>query len=413
MTRSAPGPVAYLTGEYPRATDTFILREVAGLRAAGETIATCSIRRTDPSHHVGDEQRAEAARTFAVLEAAKSPLKLLEGHLRLLVGAPARYLSTLVLALRVAPPGLKGLVYQLIYFAEAGVLARHLSAVDARRLHNHFGDSSCTVAMLAATLADLPFSVTIHGPGEFFAAEKWRLDEKFARADFVACISHFCRSQCMLFCDPKHWDKLRIVHCGVDPALYDRPRETDPGAPRLLFVGRLAAVKGVRVLFDAFRRLRETRPTAVLTLVGDGPDRAALEQEARSAGLGEAVVFAGYQTQTQVAEHLARSDVFVLPSFAEGLPVVLMEALASRTPAVATRIAGVAELIADGKTGVLVPPGDVESLTAALDRLLSDPDARTRLGEAGRARVVEGFDSSRESARLADLLAGRPVENAR
>ena len=403
MTQHMQGPVAYLTGEYPRATDTFIQREVAALRAHGLTVETCSIRRTGAEHHVGEEQRAEAARTFHVLEQTGKPLRSLKAHLAAL-RAPGRYLRALRLAWKTAPGGIKGHIYNLIYFAEAVVLADHMRRRGVVHLHNHIAKSSCTVAMLASAVSGIPYSFTLHGPDIFFEPYHWRLDEKIARASFVACISHFCRSQAMIFSAPAHWDRLHIVHCGVDPALYDRPRDA-PGK-RLLFVGRLAAVKGVPVLFKTLRDVAPDHPGLHLTLIGDGPERRALEDQARIMGLSGMVTFAGYKGQAEVAQALRETDILVLPSFAEGLPVVLMEALAARVTVLTTRIAGVGELVEDGISGRLVAPGDPVALTDALRALLdATPEARANMGEAGRARVVAEFDSVTEAGKLAALIA--------
>lgn len=405
------GPVAYLTGEYPRATDTFIQREVAALRGCGLTIKTCSIRRTGAEHHVGEEQRTEAARTFHVLEATARPLTSLRAHGAALLRDPVRYFRALGLAWRTSPAGVKGHLYNLIYFAEAVVLARYMLANGVVHLHNHIAKSSCTVAMLASTVSGIPYSFTLHGPDIFFEPYHWRLDEKVARAAFVACISHFCRSQAMIFSDQAHWSRLHIVHCGVDPALYDAPRRL-PGQ-QLLFVGRLAAVKGVPVLLRALRSVAADHPQLRLTLIGDGPERAALESEARALGLSDVVAFVGYKAQAEVAKALQDTDIFVLPSFAEGLPVVLMEALAARVVVLTTRIAGVGELVEDRVSGRLVAPGDPEALAQALRELLdASPEARQAMGEAGRARVVAEFHSVTEAGKLARLIAttagGRP-----
>lgn len=403
MMQHVQGPVAYLTGEYPRATDTFIQREVAALRAHGLTVETCSIRRTGVEHHVGEEQRAEASRTFHVLEATGKPLASLRAHLAAL-RAPGRYLRALRLAWKTAPGGIKGHIYNLIYFAEAVVLADHMRRLGVVHLHNHIAKSSCTVAMLASAVSGIPYSFTLHGPDIFFEPYHWRLDEKIARAAFVACISHFCRSQAMIFSAPAHWDRLHIVHCGVDPALYDTPRTAC--GKRLLFVGRLAAVKGVPVLFHALRDLGPDHPDLHLTLIGDGPERRALEDQARVMGLSGMVDFAGYKGQAEVAQALRETDFLVLPSFAEGLPVVLMEALAARVPVLTTRIAGVGELVEDGISGRLVAPGDPVALTAALRALLdATPEDRAAMGAAGRARVRAEFDSVTEAGKLAALIA--------
>lgn len=393
--------LAYLTGEYPRASDTFIQREVAHLRALGHEVLTCSIRTTGAEHLVGPEQREEHRRTFKVLDAMRNPATVIAAHLRWMK-RPGRYLGALALAWRSAPKGVKGRLYNLIYFIEAGVLAARLADEGVTHLHNHIAKASCTVAMLAGTLSGIRWSFTIHGPDIFFEPYHWRIDEKAARAAFVACISHFCRSQLMCFADAPHWEKLHIVHCGVDPSRY-APKPGRIGL-RALFVGRLAGVKGVPILIEAMARLADRHPDLVLRLVGDGPDRAALEAEVTRRGLQDRVAFLGYRSQAEVATELAQADVFVLPSFAEGVPVVLMEAMAAQVPVLTTRIAGVPELVVDGVSGRLVPPSDVAAFTAALDDLLSDPDNRATLGAAGRLKVQQEYDAGREARWLSELI---------
>lgn len=403
------GPIAYLTGEYPRATDTFIQREVAALRAQGLEVHTATIRATDPAHHVGPEQRAEADATFPVLRMAKNPFRLFRAHLSCLLHNPGGWVRAMGLARRTCAPGLKAALWQVFYFLEAGVLAQHLRNRDVVHLHNHFADSSCTVAMLSAEMADLPFSLTLHGPGIFFEPIRWRIDEKIARAAFVACISHFCRSQAMLFSEPTHWSKLRIVHCGVDPDKYGQKTGQDARRSyhrRLLFIGRLAAVKGVPLLLEAAVQLHERFPDLELHVVGDGPDRAALAAQSDTVGLTGVVTFHGYCSQDEVADLLAETDILVLPSFAEGIPVTLMEAMAARLPVVATQVGGVSELVETDRSGFVCPPGDVDTLTARIATLLEDPDLCAELGEAGRKKVVADFASDAEALWLAQLIKG-------
>jgi len=403
--------IAYHTGEYPRATDTFIQREVAALRKLGVTVETFTVRRTGREHLVGQDQRDEAERTFVVQEAARNPLRLIGSHAGAFVRSPARYARAAAQAWRIGWPGLSGRLLSLAYFAEAGELAAELRRRGIRHVHNHFANSSCSVATLASTMGGIGLSFTMHGPAIFFEPAKWRIDAKIAQARFVACISHFCRSQAMIYADPVTWPKLHVVHCGVEPDRY-RPRtHTDP--PRqVLFVGRLAAVKGLPMLLDAWAALADEFPDTTLKLVGDGPDRAMLERRVRDRGLADRVVFTGYQSQAQVGAHLAETDLFVMASFAEGVPVVLMEALAAGVPAVATRIAGVGELVEDGVSGLLVPPGDGASLAEAMRTLLSDASMRQRFGAAGRARVEAEFDVSREAAKLRGLFAAARGEAA-
>jgi len=397
--------IAYLTGQYPRATDTFIQREVAALRALGLEVTTCSIRRTGAQHLVGEEQRTEAKATFHVLSATLNLWTLTHAKLSAL-RHPARFLRALSLAWTTAPKGLRGRLYNLVYFSEALVLAHHLRRENITHLHNHIAKSSCTVAMLASALSGIPYSFTLHGPDIFYAPEHWRLDAKIARARFVVCISNFARAQAMLFSDQAHWDKLKIIHCGVDPDRYDTSGPRDGN--HLLFVGRLAAVKGVPLLLEALAQARQNLPDLRLTLVGDGPDRTALMAQTRAMNLGDAVDFAGYRSQSEVAALLAYSDCLVLPSFAEGVPVVLMEAMAARLPVIASRVGGTAELVEDGVSGHLIAPGDAGALHNAILAVMTGPD-RAAMGQAGRARVAAEFDINAEAARLARLFQSGPA----
>ncbi len=396
-----PLRIAYLTGEYPRATDTFIQREVAELRKQGFEVETTSIRRTGVEHLVGSEQKEEAARTFYVLRAATNPLTSLRAHLRAL-RKPGTYFRALRLAWQTSPGGIRATLYQLFYFAEAVVLAAYLQDKCVRHLHNHIAKASCTVAMLCHEISGIPYSFTLHGPDIFFEPIRWRLDEKIARASFTACISDFCRSQGMSFAHCDHWDRMHVVHCGIEPGRY--AEVGDRAGNRLLFVGRLAAVKGLPVLFEALKAVIAQRPDTYLTLIGDGPDRAMLEVEARAMDLSDHVTFAGYKSQSEVAEVLQQVDALVLPSFAEGVPVVLMEAMAAGLPVVATQIAGIPELVEQGESGILVPPGDEKALEAAILRVLSDPSQAADMGARGRVKVARDFNIKAEAGWLGQLI---------
>jgi glycosyltransferase involved in cell wall biosynthesis len=416
--------IAYLTGQYPEVSLTFILREVEALRRLGAEVRTCSIRRTPPEQHPGPAEREAARTTFAVLPAMRSPARLLGAQARL-IRRPRAYLAALALAWATRPAGLKAAAYQGIFFLEATVLADHLEREGIGHLHNHFVFGSATVAMLASRLTGIPYSFTLHGPADLFDPYRWRIDEKIARAAFVATISNYARAQAMFFSDPAHWDRIRIVHCGVSPGRYEAadaspglPPALPPGLPprregelRLIFVGRLAPVKGLRVALDAVARLRAELPGLHLMLVGDGPDRATLE--ALAAPLGEAVTFTGYLSQDAVARAMREADICLLPSFAEGVPVVLMEAFASGRPVIATQVAGVGELVEEGASGRLVPPGDAAALAEAIRDLAADPERRRAMGAHGRARVAAEFDIDVEAARLARLFAHGPGEALR
>lgn len=404
--------IAYLTGTYPRATDTFIQREVAGLRSHAVDTHTFAVRCPDDKHIVGPEQASEREKTFYILPA--NVVSLLQAHVSLLLKSPKRYLGAIALALKTRQPDLKGLLYQLFYFVEAGVLAHQIQKKDIDHLHNHFGNTSCSVAMLASALGGFTYSFTLHGPAIFFEPKRWRIDEKIKRASFVSCISNYCRSQAMVFAPYACWDKFHIIHCGVTPSQFSQKVHQGQGN-RLLFVGRLAAVKGLPMLLESLSNLKATMPNISLTVVGDGPDRTLLESLTAELGLQKHVTFVGYKSQAEVRQYLQETDVFTLPSFAEGVPVVLMEAMMSGVPVVATQIAGVSELVEDGVSGFLVPPSDVKGLGDRIETLLADGALRQRMGAQGAVKVREQFDIEQESKKLATLMgviAEQPTEDA-
>ena len=408
MAMSSFAPIAYLVSEYPALSHTFIQREIAGIRATGQEVLTASLRRTSGHHIAGEVEAEEARATFYVIENGRRPTVLLAA-LGAALTRPSRLGRAVALAWRARAPGAKATLWQVFYLVEAMILARHLTSRGVRHLHCHFENAGCSVAMLTAEISGIPFSFTLHGPSIFFEPHLQRLDEKIARARFVACISDFARSQGMIFADPAHWEKMTIVHCGVEPNRYGKAycygEECVPKDRHLVFVGRLAAVKGVALLLQAVAALARTHPVIRLTLVGDGPERTRLEALSRNLGIETHVTFAGAKTQAQVADILSTASLFVLPSFAEGVPVVLMEAMASRLPVVTTRIAGIPELVEDGVSGRLVPPGNYVALVTAIEAVLADPAGARAMGVAGRAKVEEAFDIAQEATKIARLFA--------
>jgi colanic acid/amylovoran biosynthesis glycosyltransferase len=384
-----------MTGQYPRVTDTFIQREIAALRELGHFIQTFSVRRP-PAAESSSAELAETQRTTIYL---LPPRGLVRAHVAQFLSSPRKYFSAIASAYKTCPPGIAGLIRQGAYFGEAAILARFMSKHALSHLHNHFADSSCSVAALAAEMAGFTFSFTIHGPAEFLETNHWWIGEKVRRALFVNCISYFCRSQTMMLSDPDCWEKLRVVHCGVDSRMFDIKRH-EGRAQRLLFVGRLVPAKGVPVLLETIAKIDDT----ILDIAGDGPQREFLEARAAALGVSNRVRFLGYQSQQRVRELLGQADVFVMASFAEGLPVVLMEAMAAGVPVVATRIAGIPELVEDGKNGFLVPAGDPAAAATAVRRLLEDAELRNRFAIAGQAKVEREFNLNTEASWLAKIL---------
>ncbi|WP_395397408.1 glycosyltransferase [Novosphingobium sp. BL-8A] len=395
----APRRVAYLTNVYPKVSHSFIRTEIAALERQGFAVSRFTVRRSDQPLP-GAEDRAEAERTFGLLDNATG-----------LAGAVAACFATrpraswraLRLALRVAGAGnrLRGAAY----FAEAALLARRLEREGTRHLHVHFGTNPATVARLVARLAPVTYSFTVHGPDEFDAPLALDLPGKIAEAAFVAAVSSFGRGQLMRWSDPAHWSRIQVVRCAPDAAFLaeDACAGAAPEVPRFLCVARLSAQKGLPLLIEAVGHLARKRQI-VLDVIGDGEDRAAIERQIDRLGLGGSVRLRGWAGPDTIREALKDARAFVLPSFAEGLPVVLMEAMALRRPVIATAIAGIPELV-DDRVGWLIPSGSVEAIVEALDAACqASPETLRAMGALGRRRVLASHDPDRCAAGLAELL---------
>jgi glycosyltransferase involved in cell wall biosynthesis len=398
--------IAYFTSIYPRATDTFIQREVAGLREQGHEVLTISTNKPGREHLISPEVENIFDETYYLLPF--NFLLLIWLNLRGALFNTKRYFNAWKIALKSARPGLKGFVYQLFYFQESLLLLDILNKHHIEHVHNHFGDSSGTITMLASLQSSVTYSITIHGPHIFFEPTIWALDLKLKYSKFIACISHYCKSQVMLFSNAADWHKLKIVHCGID---FNHYQSVQVGAPsptaplKLIYVGRLAPEKGVGVLIDSLIMLKEDSVHFELTLVGDGPERASLESLVKQHGLQDSILFHGFANQSVVRNKLLESDIFVLPSFAEGVPVSFMEAMASGIPVVGTNVGGVSELIEHGVTGLIVPPADEEALKKAISRYVTEPDLRTRIKLAARAYVEREFNLEKELLKLSRYIS--------
>ncbi|MDJ0730127.1 MAG: glycosyltransferase [Crocosphaera sp.] len=393
--------IAYLTGEYPRATDTFIQREVAILRKQGIEVDTFSIRRTGDEHIVGPEQKFERENTYYVLP--PNPWNLLISQLILLLRTPHLYLKGLMVAWQTKQPGIKGTLYQLFYFLEAGIVARQMKRRNIEHLHNHFANPSGNVTLIASMLGGFSCSFSLHGPAIFFEPKLWHLDRKIKEALFISCISYYCRSQAMVFAPMEYWDKMHVIHCGIEPDLFNKVSHQGQ-ATQLLYVGRLAFVKGLPILLESLAQLQPNYPDLCLTVIGDGPEKEYLQQMVRELNLENQVKFVGYQSQESVRNYLQQTEIFVLSSFAEGLPVVLMEAMAAGVPVITTQIAGVSELVDNGINGYLVPPGNVAALTEKIEKLIVFPELRTQFSLKGRKKVAQEFNINDEVKRLSLVI---------
>lgn len=406
--------VAYIAGRYPSISQTFVLREVRALRSAGVTVDTLSIWRTSPENLLARADREEAATTFAALPA--SPLTILWSQLNAVVRRPLGYLRALRKAWEVAAPGVRNRVTGLAYFVEAIICWQHVRRLGASHVHAQFTGNAATAAMLIAILErgrrrPFTWSMAVHGPLEFYNVANSRLAAKVSHADFVLAISDYARSQLMALVPAERWSDIEVVHCGVDPSVFTadtaQPTPVSADGLQVLCVGRLVNLKGHAVLLEAVAALQSRGIRVHATLVGDGPNRASLEDRARALELDEHVRFTGAVGQDEIRALYTAADVFCLPSFGEGVPVVLMEAMAMCKPVVTTRITGIPELVEDDVNGILVSPGRADQLADALERLARDPEAQARMGAAGRAKVLAEFDVRRSGEQLARIYTER------
>jgi len=379
------------------------LREIRTLRALGFDVRVVSILRPDRDPgQLSPEEAEESRLTFSVLGSGAS--RILSAHLRTLLRHPLAYVATLAYAIRMGGRDMGRAFSHVLYFAEAVVAGDHLARAGVTHFHTHF---SSTPALIAARLFRLHFSLTIHGPDEFNDVLGFHMAEKVARGSFVAAISRFAASQIMRASAPRDWAKVHVLPLGVDPqAFAPQPRaDRSAGEPfRIVSVGRLAPAKAYHLLIAAVARLVEKSRKVELTIVGDGPERQSLEEAVSQRKLDDIVRLAGPCNHDHVIDFYARADAFALASFAEGVPVVLMEAMAMEIPCVATWINGVPELIRNGIDGLLVPPADEEALADALEKLIDDPALGARLGASGRRRVLDLYNLERNSARLGDTF---------
>ncbi len=391
--------LAYLINQYPGISHTFIRREIEAMERRGVPVSRFAVR---SSAHglIAAEDISEAARTRRIVGA---PLAALAGAIA--ASAFLRPLSAaaaLADALRFGLGSDAGLFRHLVYFAEAMALSDWLRRENIGHIHAHFGTNSATVATLAARINGAGFSMTVHGPEEFDRAPKIALAEKIRRAAFVAAVSSYGRSQLRRLVEQEHWAKIVIVPCGVDASFYAGEPTPAASADRFVAVARLSEQKGIPTLIESCTLLKRQGRRFTLTIIGDGELRGPIERQIAQSGLGAEVTLAGWKTPDEVRRAIEDAGVFVLPSYAEGLPVSIMEAMALSRPVISTFVAGIPELVIEGENGWLVPASDAEALAAAMAEAIETPLGRlTEMGRNGRLRALARHDADAAAAVLA------------
>ncbi len=394
--------VAYLVNLYPKISHSFIRREIQALESQGVTVRRFAIRRTsEPLVDAAD--REELAKTEVILELGA--VRLLLSFLRVGARHPVRFLRTLCLAVRTGIGSDRGLARHLIYVVEACALLEILGRDPVDHLHAHFGTNAAAVAMYCAALGGPGYSFTAHGTESFESPRRVRLGLKAKKARFAVTVCGYGARELLASAPGIDPSKVHVVRCGLDETFLSAPASASITGNQLVLVGRLSPEKGHRVLLDAAARMQRDNVEFRIVLVGDGELRGEIEDQAATSGLRDRIQFAGWQDHAGVREILSASRALVLASFGEGLPVVIMEAMAMGRPIVSTDVGGIGELVADGETGWLVPPGDPERLAEAMRSAIEAPDAElAEMGLLGRQRVLEMHDSRKEAARLKALF---------
>ena len=397
--------IAYFINQYPKVSHSFIRREILALERQGVEVLRLALRGWR-DELVDPEDQVEQTKTRYILR--RGGLGLASAMLKQMARTPIAFIQAAMLAWRMGRGSDRPLPYHLVYLAEACCVIACMRSQSVAHLHAHFGTNSAEVAMLVSALAGTSYSFTAHGPEEFDHPSALHLREKIEHSAFTIAVSSFGRSQLYRWVGHEHWHKIQVVHCGLDKDFHAGADATPlTSARRLVCVGRLCEQKGQLILLEALRVLKDQGVRFELVLAGDGEMRPEVETLVSRYGLSEQVRITGWIGSRQVREELLGARAMVLPSFAEGLPVVIMEAMALGRPVISTSVAGIPELVRPGLDGWLVAPGDVGALAGAIAEALSSDIQRLQdMGRSGRQRVNNRHDIDVEAAKLVQLFRG-------
>jgi colanic acid/amylovoran biosynthesis glycosyltransferase len=402
--------VGYLVNQYPAVSHSFIRREIAALESAGAAVLRFSIRKSE-SNLPDRLDREEQSRTRVLLTGGF--LKPIASLTWLLATRPKRLMNALSIVFGNVRWSIKNVVRRLAYLAEAAELVRQFELDPIDHLHAHFGTNPAFVARLVFRLGGPPYSFTAHGPDEFDRPEELDLAGKIADARFAVAISQFGRSQLMRWSDPTHWGAIKVVRCGLDDSFLKAEATPLPASPTLCCVARLSGQKGLPVLVEAAAILKRRGIRFEIVVVGDGELRRVLEDEITSRDLREELNLVGWKSGAEVRKQITESRALVVPSFGEGLPVVIMEAYSLGRPVIATRIAGIPELV-DEDCGWIISPGSAVDLADAMEKALAAPiTSIERLGMEGRSRVKQLHDVQTNAIYLKSLIEEAVLQEGR
>src|SRR5579875_575972 len=398
----ARGGLGYLINQYPKVSHSFIRREILALEEQGWSIFRVALRGWD-AELVDPADLVERGKTTFVLE--RNVFSLIWAVARQAVRAPTRFFAALRLAMQMRHPSERPPLWHLIYLAEACWLVPRLAERKITHLHAHFATNSAEVAMLVGVLADIGYSFTVHGTGEYDKATLNHLAEKVRRAEFVVVVCSYVRAQILRVTPPEDWPKVKLVRCGIDPTFAEAYSVVPADSVRLVCVGRLSEEKGQILLVKAVAALRQEGRRFELVLVGDGEHREPIERLIAERGLSGVVTITGWAAAADVRREILAARALVLPSFAEGLPIVLIEAMLLARPVLSTYVGGIPELVVDGKTGWLFPAGSEADIVRAIRACLDAPIETLRaMGAAGRERALRLHRLQDQASTLSDLF---------
>lgn len=398
--------ISYLINQYPKVSHSFIRREILALERQGFNIQRIALRGWDEKL-VDVQDIKERDNTQYVLQ--DSLTSLIYAMVKAVIRSPAIFFSAVKLMINMARLSNKSLFYHIAYLAEACKIVSWLKAHQSQHIHAHFGTNSAEIAMLASKLSAIPYSFTVHGPEEFDKPQAIGLNTTIHHAKFVAAISSYGRSQLFRWANFADWQKIKVVHCGLEAEFYNVAVCAMTSKPRLVCVGRLCEQKGQMLLVEAAKKLADIGVNFELVLAGDGEMRNELEVLIAKSALQNQITITGWISSEAVRAHILDAQALVLPSFAEGLPVVIMEAMSLRRPVISTYIAGIPELVKHGENGWLCVAGDIEDLTCTMHKALMAPVANLQaMGDAAFKRVIERHNIDIESAKLAKCIKAIP-----
>ncbi|GAA4745100.1 glycosyltransferase [Sphingomonas daechungensis] len=411
MTNEPPSPtVAYVMTHYPRVALSFLSGEIDEMELRGATIAPFAMNLPDQADLLSEDARTRYAKTHYL---KRSWGDLLGAFSSAALRHPLAMAKLIGTAVKSARGDLPLTARRFSHLLQGAAVARECQRRNIHHLHAQFGQAPATIAWFAAEIMNFGerranWSFTIHGFQDFVDETIARLDLKAASASFVVCVSDFTRSQLYRLLHPSLWNRARVVRCGIDLSRFrQRPARPQSAVPRLISVGRLSTEKGQVVLLRACKLLADRSTKVHLTLIGSGPLEGLIRSEIANEGMADYVELTGELPPGQVRERLEASDVFCLTSFAEGLPISIMEAMAVGVPVVASSIAGIPELVVNGETGLTVPAGNVEALADAIEKLLSAPNLRDSIIAAARKRVEQQHERHRNCDAMFELLTNR------